>query len=261
VTPVMSHVLIGGSAIGPLHVQMNLPCQDAYAFEVWPPSSAVIAVADGLGSAARSEIGARLAVEAAVQTAREELLRERDGLVTQWDTLLKTIVHSARLRLEERATQDQCSLRDLATTLIVVVFAGDCVGVGQIGDGGVVAKTDGNLTLLSGPQESEYANEVVPLTSTRWEDSFRVIAPVVGVRSAAVFTDGCQRAALRKSPDRVEPFDRFFEPIFSYALEVDDPQEANAEIRALLCSKKLCDNSEDDKTLVIATVKPEHVVL
>ena len=54
------------------------------------------------------------------------------------------------------------------------------------------------LKLLSGPGESEYANEVSPLTRKRLEQSLRLSSMVSGISGIMVFTDGCQRAALRK---------------------------------------------------------------
>jgi predicted FMN-binding regulatory protein PaiB len=71
------------------------------------------------------------------------------------------------------------------------------------------------------------------------------------------FTDGLQRAALKKSAEGYSPFNGFCEPIFSFASEVSDIGEAEVEIAQLLSSKKLSDNSEDDKTLVIAVLGNE----
>ncbi len=38
--------------------------------------------------------------------------------------------------------------------------------------------------------------------------------------------------------------------------EVKDLKEAEEDIKSLLLSKKVCENSEDDKTLVIACFNP-----
>ena len=161
----------------------------------------------------------------------------------------------ARQRLEEKATEEGCNLRDLACTLIVVVGAGGSVAAGHVGDGGVVAQVGAALSIVSGPGESEYANEVTPLTSEKWIDSLRIASDVRGVKCLAVFTDGCQRAAFLKSSSGLEAFGGFFEPIFSYARELTDLAEGPEDIKSLLASKKLCENSEDDKTLVIAVLQ------
>ena len=54
--------IFGSSVRGPMHYENGLPCQDASAFDIIHPHSVVIAVADGLGSAARSDVGAEAAV-------------------------------------------------------------------------------------------------------------------------------------------------------------------------------------------------------
>lgn len=245
--------IFGASVIGPLHTQLGIPCQDACAFESFTSGLSVIAVADGLGSATKSEIGSRVAVQSVIDRVKE---MTSNGKVDEIDicNCAKEAIVSARKTLEKTAIVERCNLRDLACTLIVVAIKGDAIAVSHIGDGSVVAKTQTGLELFSGPGESEYANEVTPLTSKEWEESVRLIGEITGVRNVAVFTDGCQRAAFLKSEGSLKPYDRFFDPIFSFAQETQDLKEAQEEIKALLASKKICENSEDDKTLVIATL-------
>jgi hypothetical protein len=73
-----------------------------------------------------------------------------------------------------------------------------------------------------------------------------------GIQGIAVFTDGCQRAAFRKSEAALMPFEGFFRPIFCFARETSDTVVAVQEIEALLACNKICNNSDDDKTLVLA---------
>jgi hypothetical protein len=251
VSPAISTPYIfGTSVVGPLHVQLNIPCQDACSFRPLPCSAAAIAVCDGLGSASKSDVGARLAANAAVETAQNMLVDpELSGA-----EIVRTAVLAARRSLEAKAAEDQCPLRDLACTIIIVVARKDQLVAAHIGDGAVVALTENGLQLVSGPGESEYSNEVTPLTSSQWEETLRLSSVINDVRCVAVFTDGCQRAAFRKSANGIEPFQRFFGPIFEYANELPDPTEAGQEIHALLTSTKLCENSEDDKTLVVAVL-------
>jgi hypothetical protein len=48
--------LFGASVIGPLHIQNDIPCQDAYVYEILSSGWGLIAVTDGLGSASKSDI-------------------------------------------------------------------------------------------------------------------------------------------------------------------------------------------------------------
>jgi hypothetical protein len=232
---------------------MGVPCQDAFAFQSLPLGVSFIAVADGLGSATRSDIGARLAVNIAVETALASL--QNDNAKSPLTDIVKVAAGEARNGLASRASADGCLVRDLACTMIAVVLKPDEIAVAHVGDGGVVAQTERGLQLVSGPGSSEYANEVVPLTSDGWEQSLEVVHFVSSIGAVAVFTDGCQRAVFRKSREGSVPFEGFLNPIFDYISQLPDCPEAEQEISALLRSRKLCANSEDDKTLVVAVIR------
>ena len=246
--------IVGSSVIGPLHTQINLPCQDACAFQSLSCGTAVIAIADGLGSAKKSDVGAQLAVSVAVDAA-SLLLKDGSGSPIQLIDVAVVAVNRAREALVERAAAEACQVRDLACTMIMIVMTKDDIAVAHIGDGAVVAQTQTGLELVSDPGESEYANEVIPLTSEDWEKSLRRVSLRRSIVGVAALTDGCQRAAFRKADSKLEPFEGFFKPIFEYVTELPDFAEAVQEISALLSSKKCCANSDDDKTLVIAVTR------
>ncbi|MCF6147714.1 MAG: VWA domain-containing protein [Candidatus Kuenenia sp.] len=252
--PIQSyHRIIGAAAIGPLHVVNGTPCQDAYSFEVFPSGLGIIAIADGLGSASKSEAGARIAVDAIVYGVKE-LVKKNLAEEIRLEIVAKESVVYARKVLGKKAAEYHCKLKELACTIIVVVMYKDNVVVAHIGDGAVVTKTNEGLRLISGPEESEYTNEVSPLTGKDWKRLLRVTPIISGILGVMAFSDGCQRAALRKTPNGLVPFEGFCEPIFSYIEEIKDIKEGEEDIKNLLLSKKICENSDDDKTLVIATL-------
>ncbi len=239
----------GASVIGPLHAQLAMPCQDSFAFKIIDKDFAVAAIADGLGSAAKADIGANVAVKSAVKNAERAIKATPKSV--DITTLAKDAVTAARRALEEKARTEECSLRDLACTLLVAVTLRDMVAAVHIGDGAIVADTDNGLRLITGPGESEYTNEVTPLTSQDWERSLKSTSAVPGVNGIALFTDGCQRAGLKKADNSYTPFEGFFRPLFTYAWQIDDFEQANQDIYDLLASDKLSEHSEDDKTLVL----------
>ncbi|WP_212720148.1 MULTISPECIES: protein phosphatase 2C domain-containing protein [unclassified Synechocystis] len=55
------------SAIGSFHVETGLPCQDYGAYQTLGKDILIGAVADGAGSAKHSDLGAKVAVETAIQ--------------------------------------------------------------------------------------------------------------------------------------------------------------------------------------------------
>jgi hypothetical protein len=242
--------VFGASVIGPMHIQHEIPCQDACAYTTTAGNAILIAVADGLGSAARSDAGARLAVTSAFNFC-VAALEPSSGETLLLEEVVRSSAAHAREKLERYALEESCELRDLGCTLIVTIAKGGEFAVAHIGDGAVVGEIEGILSLVSNPGESEYTNEVVPLTSTKWRDSLRITSGASFVSAIAVFTDGCQRAAFRKEGDALVPFERFFNPIFRYARTVADAAEGAREVAELLASPKLCEHSDDDKTLVL----------
>lgn len=243
--------LLGASVQGPLHVKKNIPCQDACSFAMLPHDSVLLAVADGLGSADASDAGA-----AAATGAVEVCIR---GLVAEpafddWAGAVRAAAAAARSAIEQEAGRLQRPLRDLACTLIVVIAQRDRAVAAHVGDGGAVVQTVSGLRLLSPPGESEYSNEVIPITAVDWESALRISALDVRIQAVAAFTDGCQRAGLRRFGSDLMPHAAFFDPIFSFARRVESTQVGQVRLHAMLSSRKMSEHSDDDKTLALAVL-------
>lgn len=217
--------VLGARAPGASHVRAGVPCQDSFAWRM-SDDLLVLAVADGLGSAARSDLGADAAVRAAVDASGGDIVER---------------VVAARAGLEALGPE----MREVACTLLVVEMRGGALRAAHVGDGSCVARTPEGLVVVSAPAESEYVNEVAPLTADDWPDLIRV-SSLEDVDAVALFTDGCQRAAI--GPDGA-PSPRFFEPLFSFAFEEG---ASEAEVEALLRGAKMAEHSDDDKTLLVA---------
>lgn len=228
--PVLPHVL-AASATGPSHRREGADCQDAFAFRACG-STVAAAVADGLGSARCGAIGAAIAVEAAL----EACLQERSAAAG---------IVAGRVAVEAAAWRLAQPLGDFACTLLVCLAAGDEVTAGHVGDGAAVVERDGRFDVLSRPGDSEYPDEVVPLTSAGWRDETRVSR--ARADAFALLTDGCQRAALRRG----EAHAGWWAPIFAHARRAGDP----GPLQRLLASERLDEHSDDDKTLLVAVLR------
>jgi hypothetical protein len=236
--------VIAASAQGPLHLDLGIGCQDRIACR-FSDEVVAIAVSDGLGSASLADVGAEIAVKGAVGAVSGDIA---------FDQLPFEMVRAARASLEGAAADRAVEMSDLACTLIVAVAKVDRLNVGHIGDGAVVAETFEGLVLASPPAESEYANEVDHLAGELWEQNLRLGDEVPGVTAFAVFSDGCQRAALSRSVEVFRPHPGFFEPLFQWARDVPDFVSSSEELRRVLTGEKLTEHSEDDKTLALAII-------
>ena len=153
--------VFGASVIGPMHLQGESPCQDACAFAATATDAIVIAVADGLGSAARSDEGASLAVSSALRFCMATL-DKGSGEERRLEEIVGDAAAHAREQIERLAQNESCNLHHLACTLIVAIATGRQFAVAHIGDGAVVGEVGGTLSLISSPGESEYTNDGVP---------------------------------------------------------------------------------------------------
>jgi len=246
--------IFGASVAGESHKQLGVPCQDAWVCEILGGGFAAFAIADGLGSAANAEQGARAAVSAAMEFV-ENRVAEKNPAEAGLEEIVRSSVHFSRSALERMSEETKLELSGFACTLMVGLVTANSAAVAHVGDGAAIALTKDGFQILSGPGESEYVNEVVPLTSPNFEQHLRTNGPLSGVECLAAFTDGCQRAGLVRSPNGLSPLPGFFAPIFDYAREqVSDIAAAGLELEGLLASPKLGRISDDDKTLVIAVL-------
>ena len=279
------------SVRGQSHIRSGKPCQDRCYFEIFgcgnnKGDAAVIAVADGLGSASHSEIGADIAVHAAAAEIKRYLTTDfEDGLtlaeITSDETILLDAFAAAAEAIEKYAEDAANGVvkKDLACTLALLFYFGGKAAAAQVGDGAIVgAFSDGRTEIIVKPVDSEYINEVTPITSPDWKSRMNMAAGMsapTGLVNAAVFTDGCIGAVTVKKDGNIEAFEGFFRPLFDYfnAKNREDTENRengemgegdnsengensgdseNSDIAGLLSSEKMCSVSDDDKTLVVA---------
>ena len=241
------------STCGVSHERKGQPCQDAHAYEILPDGTLIAAVADGAGSAARSEIGSALAVKTALATLRHrpQAAWPSASQEPEWRALLQGVLEAARQALFDQATELGIPPRELASTLIVAVVTSDGAAAAQIGDGAAVARqTDGSLLGLTQPQAGEYINETTFLISPEAVPTAQYRVHPGKATHLAVFSDGLQMLAL-KMPEGL-PHEPFFRPLFNFADHADDPIAAKEKLEALLRSPKVTARSDDDLTLLLA---------
>ncbi|MGE5375664.1 MAG: PP2C family serine/threonine-protein phosphatase [Bacteroidota bacterium] len=247
--------VIGAAVQGLSHQKQGLPCQDALKYHCLPGGILLVVLADGAGSAVHAELGAQAAVRAALEWLTLRLENERPSECCEWAELIWETFQNARTAVERLAQveYDEPS-RSFATTLTCLVATPEQLVVGQLGDGAVVAAgEDGSLRAVTTLQRGEYANETNFLTQ---DDALDLIAIQVideQVRELAVMSDGLTRLALKRPGN--EPHPPFFKPLFAFvgsSASANDPARANGALMEFLSSPRVCERTDDDKTLVLA---------
>jgi hypothetical protein len=206
----------------------------------------VIAVADGAGSAERSAEGSRAAALTATTFIADRLHSARPDRPEAWNGLLKEALKEARSALEQLAGAD---LKSLATTLLLAIATPEWLATAQVGDGGIVGEFRfDELRVFSQPGEAEYINETVFLTSPDFlKHGHYTVSAAEDLTGIAVFSDGLQLLAMQYTENTAHK--PFFVPVFEFASR---PNSTVEELAEFLRSERVCERTDDDKTLSIA---------
>jgi hypothetical protein len=239
---------------GTSHETTGEVCQDAYSLAMLSPETLVIAIADGAGSAQYAEAGASLAVSRGI----EELCTRLDEAGPALDeTTLKDILYegvvAARNAVEAEAVARQASAHDLAATLILVIARPELIAAAQVGDGAtVIADETGKIIGLTLPPLEEYINETTFITSAAALRTAQIIVWCGRAARLAAFSDGLQLLCL-KWPERL-PHKAFFSPLFHFIGNTTDELQAGHELVSFLSSERIKEQTDDDLTLVLASL-------
>jgi hypothetical protein len=242
--------VVGAAATGTSHERLGMPCQDALAYQA-NEHSLLVALSDGAGTAERSELGAQIAVQAALdmlaEASAESLPEDQAG----WEDLLCRAFSVSRSALESLAEIEEQPLRAYAATLILALATDGLLAVAQLGDGAVIAgESPEQLFLVNPAQRGEYANETYFLTQEDALEQVQVSVIEKEVHVLAVMSDGLTRLALQLPAQ--DPHLPFFQPLFAFAARAGEEEQAARHLVDFLDSERVCERTDDDKSLVLA---------
>ncbi len=257
--------VVGAAVSGSAHQRLGLPCQDAFAYRLLeagqtdagqPGGFLLAAMADGAGSAGRSDLGARLAVTAALECLTQAGETQPSQELPDWQDHLYCAFEAARQAVLDQAETDQAPVREYAATLTCLVAAANWVAIGTLGDCFVIAgDAQGDLYTANFLQRGEYANETNFISQD--DALFQVQLTVIEqpVTRLAMLSDGLSRLALNLPSQ--EPYRPFFQPLFNFTatLEAQDDEahaQAIEKLAGFLASERVCARTDDDKSLLLA---------
>lgn len=153
------------SLIGKSHqLTENSVCQDASSIITLDNGWIVAAIADGIGSAKRSEVGATTAVNTVLSFIKENHPEQwhEESLIS----LLRVAFHKALKEIKTIVKESGEDFIEYDTTLTVAIYDGTRVVYGHVGDGGIIALSSyGDYSVLTKAQKGEAFNETFPLRS------------------------------------------------------------------------------------------------
>jgi hypothetical protein len=215
----------------------------------------VAVVADGAGSAERSEVGASLACS--LFTAELRSLFETGGdvpdithdFVGAWFTRFRNEV-------ARHAESEELPIRQYACTLLGAVVGEDCAAFVQIGDGAIVvscSEEPETYQWMFWPQKGEYENITTFATDEAVDTHFEHQLVNRRIEEVAVFTDGLQHLALHYETRAA--YGPFFRSMFGPLRPAQGGhlEGLSSTLASFLNSQQVNKRTDDDKTLVLAT--------
>jgi hypothetical protein len=257
------------SVIGSGHIHAGMPCQDSnYVMQVG--DTVIIAVSDGLGAASFSDRGSTFICADVVNRLAQGITPPEPTFiesVSQFITgvaassidmqaVMTNAVTASRAALIELATAAQHEPRDYACTLLVAVLSPDAWHVVHIGDGAVVGiEPTTTVRTLSAPDNGEFINVTVPVTSSDYLQHLRYSHGKESLYGIALLSDGVQPMCINYKNNA--PFPGFFQPLIAWlaAFPQHTLADASAGLHTLLDSEKLRQKSDDDMTLVLVLTR------
>ena len=247
------------TAAGASHVRNDIPNQDAVAYrlvEFGHGEVVAVAVADGAGSASRSDEGSRIAVDTAVATVVDGINRQPSAVFGKGlaESLVRDAIRQAKRETVRYAGARGIDVRELATTLIVAFAGGELLTAAQVGDGAVVAFNidSGAAKTLCEAHTGEFANETIFITSRSMPQDIASVGHASGrdYDGLALITDGLQNLAL-KMPER-EAFPGFWNPMLNDLAQTDEPEAVPGRLHAFISGERVQSRTGDDVTIAIA---------
>ena len=240
------------SATGKYHLACDTPCQDSGHFETIE-DILIGVVCDGAGSASEGQFGAEFFSREVTKLISESIRSGHfsEDVRSDYRDYLLAIIQAARSKLDEIALARQLEPKAFACTLVgcIVSRNGGCFF--HIGDGFAIHHRETGVSVLSNPENGEYADETYFVTDNNWNDHLRV-TPISAISPGCLIglmTDGASPFAVDRL--RTGFYRPFIDPVLEFLRNTSE-HNGNLALRNLLESERTSEITPDDKTLLLA---------
>lgn len=186
------------------HQMTGVPCQDK-TMTMCRNGVIAMALADGAGSARLSHEGAACAVEAVC----EVLCRKFEELSTTSSPLdmRLCVLGAVSERMLQRAEELEVPVSELACTLLAVAVRENRYLIFHVGDGVIGYRKNDKLMVASGPENGEFSNTTVFVTSKNALLKSKVMrGEQAALEGFILMSDGCETVLYHKRSRRLAPF-------------------------------------------------------
>lgn len=207
---------------GESHIKKDLPCQDYSCTKRMThldQEIIIAAISDGVGSCEYSQIGSKVAVESFIECLTFNIENKVEEFSEETIlTILKHAFHYSLSQINKTSEKDELPFLEYDCTLTGVVYVGDTLYFGHVGDDGIVALySNGKYEMITERHKGEEVNTVFPL---REEDTWQ-FGKSQEIVSCVLMTDG----VLDFCVDSIAMNNRVFFPFLEPALTETEKDE------------------------------------
>lgn len=236
--------IAGASITGSAHIKNGTPCQDRI-HSLTKGEVTCIALADGAGAYKFPDIGAEISCTALTEYCTSEFDHFFSMPLFE---LKRYIIHGIRTRLGRKASSLGTTKTELSSTLLFIAIKDNRLIIGHLGDGVICGEIDGELVLLSAPENGEFANTTYFVTSGNYEQHFRLYrGSVIDFSSFFLMSDGAADALFHKKEHT------FSSALKTFASWLDEhtSEEVEAAIKSNM-QNLFPNHTTDDCSIIIA---------
>lgn len=193
--------------IGRNHESKGIPLQDkVFSFRSKNQKEAIITIADGAGSCAYSHIGA----EIVTSKIGNIILNNFENIFEDLDWAKSFIYEKLFKFLQESALSKNVNLNELASTLLFLIVKKKRKEIeyiaGHIGDGLIVKYENGDVNVLSYPDNNEFSNCTFFVTSNDALKHFRMYrGKLTNDEGFMLISDGTAESLYKKVDKSLAP--------------------------------------------------------
>lgn len=220
---------------GQRHVEKNVPCQDnsfscRLHIDRFDKDVVIAAVADGVGSCEFSADGSKAAIEGFFECVMHNLNEGKNVTEFNDENVDKIIRHAfgyALAKVYNLSEEKQLPFLEFDSTLTGVVYDGENLWFGHVGDDGVVALyTDGTYEMITARHKGDEASSVFPL---RDEPHWQFGKAPKAVASAVLMTDGVLDYCVGTERLNNRVYYPFLEPALTEVMADDEAAEVSCK--------------------------------
>lgn len=251
----MNWRICSSSLQGTSHVASGLPCQDANrqkTVESRLGNYTILVASDGCGSAKHADIGSDIVASEVVDCIGYWI--KKSEVIPDLSELIVFALGHAHQCLARAASRLSVTANELAATCICLVIGPDSYAAAQIGDGVIIAHSNGVCGCLFWPSQ-EYANVTHALTGADWWQNIQTI----NISTASNMPDGWFMAtdgiqAISCDYEKKVPVSGFASVLINKFRQLADstPEVMQTALEKLLQSQRVSSAVSDDKTIILA---------